>query len=165
MTRTGDMKTEPGMLMRRMFRDLDPLFESRGWPFASLRKPLTDFPWMPELEMKEKDGYLTVKLDLPGVKKEEVAITVEEGMLTIEGERKREEETRKEEWFTTERTYGRFFRSIPLAEGVKAEDVKATFTNGVLMVTVHLPAAAAAPAPRKVPIEEGADKKAAKAAA
>ncbi len=57
MARTRElMLNEPGMFMR-MFRDLDPSFESRVWPFAGLRKALADFPWMPELEMKERDHH------------------------------------------------------------------------------------------------------------
>lgn len=168
MAPTMDLMTmEPATALRRMFGDVDRLFGNRfwSWPLATARTGLGEFPWMPELEMKEKDGYLTARLDLPGMKKEEVTITLAEGALTIEGERKREAESKEDDWFTTERTYGRFFRSIPLPEGVTYEDVKATFVNGVLEVSVHLPATAASIAPRKVPISEGAEKKAVKAAA
>ena len=168
MARTMDLMTmEPGTALRRMFGDSDRLFGSRQWPLATTRTSLGEFPWLPDVEMKEHDGYLTVRVDLPGVRKEEVTITVAEGMLTFEGERKREAETHENEWFTTERTYGRFFRSISLPEGVKYEDVKATFTSGVLDVSVKLPAAAATFAPRAVPISDGgekAEKKAVKAA-
>ena len=74
MARTRElMLTEPGMFMS-MFRDLDPSFESRVWPFAGLRKTLADFPWMPELEMKERDHQLMIKVDLPGLKKEDRAV-------------------------------------------------------------------------------------------
>ena len=86
MARTTDLMTmEPGTALRRMFGEFDRMFGTRQWqwPFATTRTSLGEFPWLPELEMKEKDGYFTVKLDLPGVKKEEVSITVEEGMLTI----------------------------------------------------------------------------------
>src|SRR5689334_16843069 len=110
MTRTRDMLlTEPGALMRRMFRDFDPLFETRRWPLAELRKTLTDFPWTPTLEVTERDKQLIVKLDLPGLKPEEVSVSATDEGLVIEGERTHETENKKDEWFTTERTYGKFY--------------------------------------------------------
>jgi len=153
MTRTRDMMlTEPGALMRRMFRDLDPWSERLGWPFAGLRKTLTDFPWTPEVEMTERDHQLMIKVDLPGLKKEEVNVNLTDEGLVIEGERTRETESKKDEWFTTERTYGHFYRMVPMPEGVNYKEVKATFRNGVLEITVPVPAAAAK-APYKVPVE------------
>jgi len=74
----------------------------------------------------------------------------------LKAERKREAETRKEEWFATERTYGRFACTVQLPEGVTADDVKATFVNGVLEVTMPLAAVAAPPAARKIAIGDGA---------
>ena len=144
MARTMDMIfTDPGMLMRRMFRDIDQVLESRGWPSAGLRKPPGDFPWMPELEMKERDHRLMIRLDLPGLRKEDVAVTVTQKGLVIEGERTHETEDAKNDWFTTERSYGRFYRLVPLPEGVTWDTVKASFKEGVLEITVPLPAAAA----------------------
>ena len=90
MTRTRDMMlAEPGALIRRMFRDLDPWWEPRasGWPFAGLRKTFTDFPFVPELEMTERDHNLLIKVDLPGLKKEEINVTFTDEGLVIEGER------------------------------------------------------------------------------
>ena len=143
MARTKEtMFTEPGMLMRRIFSDLDPWLEPRAWPFAGLRKPLADFPWMPELEMKERDHQLMIKVDLPGLNKENVAVSVTDKGVVIEGERTHETQDQKNDWFTTERSYGRFYRLVPLPEGVKREAVKASFKEGVLEVTVPLPTAA-----------------------
>lgn len=145
MTRTMErVLTDPGVLTRRMFHDMDQLLEPRGWPFAGLRKPLADFPWMPELEMNERDQHLTIKLDLPGLEKDDVAVSVTDKGLVIEGERTQDTEDRKNNWFSTERSYGRFYRLVPLPEGVKWETVKATFDEGVLEITVPLPAVAAA---------------------
>ncbi len=154
MTRTRDMMlTEPGALIRRMFRELDPWAGQRGVPFAALRNTLTDFPWRPELEMTERDHQLMIKVDLPGLKKEEVSVNLTDEGLVIEGERTRETESKKDEWFTTERTYGRFYRLVPMPEGVNNTEVKAVFKNGVLEITVPVPAAAAAKAPFTVPVE------------
>lgn len=164
MTRTGDMKTEPGMLMRRMFNDLDRFFEPREWPFAGWRTPATDFPWIPELEMTERDHQLTVTLDLPGLERKEVSVNVTDKGLIIEGERRRDVENTENDWFTTERSYGRFYRMVPLPKGVIREEVKATFKDGVLTITVPL-SAVAATATRTVPVEGEPEKKSVKVAA
>lgn len=140
-----------------MFRDFDRWFEPREWPFAGLRKAMGEFPWMPELEMKERDRQLFVKVDLPGLKKEELTVTVTDKGLAIEGERTHEAEDKTNDWFTTERTYGRFYRLVPLPDGVNREAVKARFKDGVLEVTVPLPPAAAAT--HTVPIEGEASTK------
>jgi HSP20 family protein len=93
-----------------------------------------------------------IKVDLPGLKKEEINVNFTDEGLVIEGERRRETENKKDEWFTTERTYGRFYRVVPLPEGVNYKEVKATFKDGVLEVTVPVPVAETK-APYKVPVE------------
>ncbi len=165
MTRTRDMMlTEPGALIRRVFSDLDPWLEPRGFPFAGLRKTFTDVPWMPELEMTEGDHRLMIKFDLPGLKKEDIGVSFTDQGLVIEGERTHETESKKNDWFTTERTYGRFYRLVPMPEGVDYKEVKATFSNGVLEITVPVPAEAAK-APYKVPVEGESEAKNVKVAA
>ena len=145
MARTTDlMPGRPGFLMRRIFRDFDPLLDTRAWPFAGFSKTFGEFPWTPELEVTERDHKLLVKVDLPGLKKEEVTVNVTADGLAIEGERTREAEDKKNDWFTSERTYGHFYRLVPLPDGVNYKEVSATFKNGVLEVTVPLPAATAA---------------------
>ena len=153
MTRTRDMMlAEPGALIRRMFRELDPWAE------------FTELPWMPPLEMTERDHTLLIKLDLPGMTKEKVNVSFTDEALVIEGERTQETENKKDEWCTTERTYGRFCRVVPLPEGVNYKEVRATFKNGVLEVTVPVPAAEANP-PYKVPVEGEPETKNVKVAA
>ena len=164
MTRTRDMMlTEPGALIRRMFRDLDPWFEPRGF-FPSLRKNVAELPWIPSLEMTERDHTLFIKLDLPGMKKEEINVNFTDEGLVVEGERTYETESKKNEWFTTERTYGHFYRLVPLPDGVNYKEVKATFKNGVLEIMVPVPAAEVK-APYKVPVEEESEAKNVKVAA
>ncbi len=119
---------------------------------------------MPALEMNERDHTLFIKLDLPGLKKEEVNVNFTDEGLVIEGERTHETEGKENEWITTERTYGRFYRVVPLPEGVNYKEVKATFKDGVLEVTVPVPAAEAK-APYKVPIEGEPEAKNVKVAA
>jgi HSP20 family protein len=155
---------EPGAFMRRILRDVERAFEKPMPLVGNWRANLGEFPWMPELEVFQRDGALTVRVDLPGIKQEEVTVTVEEGVLTITGERKAEKEERKKEWERTERTYGRFLRTVAIPEGVDLKAVKATFANGVLEITLPLPAAVPATTPFTVAIE-GEAPKAAKAAA
>jgi HSP20 family protein len=90
---------------------------------------------------------------LPGLKKEEVKVEVTDGYLAIHGERKKEEEEKGEQFYRCEREYGSFYRAVPLPDGVKLEDVKATFADGVLEVSVPLAAKPEATV-RNVAIEE-----------
>lgn len=162
-TNTELTRFEPRAFMRRVFRDFDRFFEAGDWPVARLGKPFADIAWMPPVEVFERDHRLTVRVELPGIKKEEVGVTFTEGVLTIEGERKLENEEKKNEWYRNERAYGKFVRTVPLPEGVKATDIKATFEGGVLEIAVPLPATAAA-APTKVEVSGAEEKKTVKAA-
>ena len=157
-------RLEPRAFMRRVFRDFDRFFEAGDWPVARLGKPFADVAWVPPVEAFERDNRLTVRVELPGMKKEEIGVTFFDQGITIDGERRLENEEKKNEWHRTERTYGRFVRTVPLPEGVKATDIKATFEGGVLEIVVPLPEAAAAPVSRKVEITGPEEKKTVKAA-
>lgn len=126
-TNTELTRLEPRAFMRRVFRDFDRVFDAGDWPVARLGKPFADVAWMPPVEAFERDRRLIVRVELPGMKKEEIGITFAEGVLTIEGERKLENEEKKQEWYRNERTYGKFVRTVPLPETVKGADIKATF--------------------------------------
>jgi len=90
--------------------------------------------WAPQVEVFERNQKFVVRVDLPGLKKEEVKIEVTHDELTVEGERKLEEEKKEEGLYRTERTYGKFFRRIEIPEYVKGEQAVATFKNGVLAI-------------------------------
>jgi HSP20 family protein len=157
---------DPFGLLRQMTSELDRVFEEPFW--RSLQRP---FPtasatggstWSPEIDVFEKDNRLVTKVDLPGMKKEDVKVEVTDGHLAISGERRSETEEKKDAFYRCEREYGSFYRAVPLPDGVKLDDVKATFSDGVLEVSLPLPAKADAKV-RKVEIQESA--KAAKTAA
>jgi HSP20 family protein len=164
LTRTG--ARDPFTLLRQMRSDLDRLFEEPAWPSFRLPSFLTrraeSASWFPEIDVFEKDNRLVTKIDLPGMKKEDVKVEVTDGQLAISGERKTEAEEKKENFYRCEREYGSFYRAVPLPEGVKLADVKATFVDGVLEVSVPLPAKPEAKV-QKVEIQEAP--KAAKTAA
>lgn len=146
---------EPRLFGPRWLKEFDRFF-NREFPFTNAGETFGE-GWVPEMEVFEKNNLLTVRLDVPGLKKEELAVHVTEGMLTVEGERKHETEEEKNHWYRRERTYGRFYRTVPLPEGVNAKDVKATFKNGVLEVTVPV-RAVTTPAPYKVELHEPEEK-------
>jgi HSP20 family protein len=156
---------DPFGLARQMTSEFDrmldePFWSSFRWPARAFATGLAS-SWSPEIDVFEKDNRLITRVDLPGMKKEDVKVEVTAGHLAISGERKSETEEKKDNVYRCEREYGSFYRAVPLPEGVKFEDVKATFADGVLEVSVPLPAKPEAKV-RKVEIQ---DAKAAKAAA
>jgi HSP20 family protein len=155
---------EPRAFVRRALRDFDRFFEEGWTPFLTYPRHFGEFAWTPTLEVVEKNHHLVARFELPGLKREEITVTVTDEGLTVEGERKLEEEEKKNNWYRTERAYGKFVRTVPLPVGVNTADIKATFENGVLEIVVPLPLASAGAAPRKVEITN-AEKKAAKPAA
>lgn len=149
-------RQEPMNVLRQMTSELDRMFDEPWtllrWPSADLASP--DSPiWAPKVDVVTNDNKLVTRVDLPGMKKEDVQVEVEDGFLTLSGERKKETKEEKDSVYREEREYGSFCRTVPLPKGVKADDVKATFTNGVLEVTIPLPLAAA-PNGRKIPIQD-----------
>jgi HSP20 family protein len=147
---------DPFSVLRHMTSSLERAFDD--WPsfrvpsFADLQigEPSA---WSPKIDVFERDNRLVTRIDLPGIKKEDVTVEVTDGHLALSGERKRETEEKKDNIYRTEREYGRFYRLVPLPEGITPEDVKATFADGVLEVSVPLPARPASNV-RKVQIEE-----------
>jgi HSP20 family protein len=144
---------EPGTFLSTFAKEFDRLFEERSWPFYLSKPEIEPIAWRPELEIFELENLLKVRVDLPGIKKEEVKIEVSDVGLTISGERKREKEEKKGEYLRSERVYGTFFRTIPLPEFAKLDEVKALFADGVLEVTVPL-AVRIEPHKRTIPIGE-----------
>lgn len=90
----------------------------------------------PALEIAENEHAFVVNAELPGVAKEDVTITIEDGVLTLAGEKKREEEQKDRAWHRVERVYGSFQRSMTLPKGVDGDKAEATFKDGVLTITL-----------------------------
>src|SRR3989441_2352195 len=90
--------------------------------------------WSPQVEMLQHNGELIVRADLPGLTKDDVKVEVTDNAITIEGERHGEEEEKREGFYRSERSYGKFYRRLPIPEGVNIKDAEATFQNGVLEV-------------------------------
>lgn len=150
---------DPFALLRRMTSEFDRIFDEpifAGFRLPAMRARLLDegVEWTPRIEVFEKENRLVTRVDLPGMKKEDVKVEVTDGQLAISGTRTREVEEKKDQFYRSEREYGSFYRAVPLPDGVGLEDVKATYNNGVLEVSVPLPARAQEQKPREVKIEE-----------
>ena len=112
--------------------------------------------WSPAIEVKEQEGNLLITAELPGLMKEDVKVHIDGATLVVEGERKQEKEEKREGYYHSERSYGKYYRSIPLPEGAKTEQTAAQFDNGVLQVKIPIPETRAKR--QDIPIHEGSKK-------
>jgi len=92
--------------------------------------------WTPAVDVAENENEVQVKVELPGVSKDDVKITMQENILTIRGEKKQDKETKNTEYHRVERSYGSFQRSFTLPTNVKHEKIEASYNDGVLTVTL-----------------------------
>ncbi|MBM3708852.1 MAG: Hsp20/alpha crystallin family protein [Actinobacteria bacterium] len=92
--------------------------------------------WTPEVDIKETEKEVIVKADLPGIKMEDIDVSVDENQLVIKGERKFEKEEKEKDYIRVERSYGSFYRSFDVGVPIKADDVKAAYSEGVLEITI-----------------------------
>jgi HSP20 family protein len=135
----------PLELIRRLDEDMDRLINQFwGGGQGLMRGRGGDMPattWMPQVEVFERDGKLHVHADLPGLRKEDVKLTIEQDQLVIQGERRssREEGGQQSGYYHSERSYGSFYRTIPLPEGVESGTADASFKDGVLDVSFDAP--------------------------
>jgi len=95
--------------------------------------------WSPQVEVRRRGNELIIRADLPGMNKEDVDVELRDEAVIIQGERKEEHEEEREGWYRSERSYGSFYRAIPLPEGAISDSAKATFKNGVLEVVLQTP--------------------------
>lgn len=143
------LTSNPFTLMRRFSDEMDRVFSS-AWTGTGTSEVGT---WSPAIEVSEREGKVLVHADLPGLNKEDVKIEVVNDNLIIQGERKREHEEEGKGFRRSERSYGSFYRSIPLPEGANVDEARAQFNNGVLEVSIPVPAEQRKT--RQVPIETG----------
>jgi HSP20 family protein len=164
--------SNPFGFMRRFATDMEQLFEEfEGFRFPSLfgreffpfTREFEHVGWVPKVEMLQKNGQFTVRMDLPGLKKDDVKVELTDDVLTISGERKEEEEEKREGYYRSERSYGSFYRQVPLPEGAKTDTAMAEFTDGVLQITMQAPERE--PRARRLEIKQGEEAAKAKATA
>jgi HSP20 family protein len=119
--------------MDRMFEDflerrLRPFWPERRWPAAGMKITA------PAVDLYEEKDDIVVKAELPGMEKDNIKATLSDNRLTIKGEKKQEEEVKKEGYYRSERSYGSFVRTLELPREVQTDKVKAAFKNGILEI-------------------------------
>ena len=130
------MRWEPFRETEDFLRNLStPMFGR--WPQLLGEEAAMRIEWSPAVDIKETEAEYLVNAELPGVKKEDFKISLDEGVLTIEGERRQEKEIKGERTHRVERFYGKFCRSFTLPEYADANAIRAEYLNGVL--SVHVP--------------------------
>jgi HSP20 family protein len=120
----------PFALMREFAEDVERTFRGTGQA-AEI--------WAPKVDVQSCNGNLVVKAELPGLKKEEVNVKVTEDALIIEGERKSEHKDDHEGYHRYERSYGKFYRAMPLPKGARTDQATAELTDGVLKISIPTP--------------------------
>jgi len=125
------------------FRELEEMSDrlnrmvARPVTKASGKEALTVADWMPTVDISETAGEYVIQAELPEVKKDDVKVTLEEGVLTIQGQRRQEKDEKTTKYHRIERSYGTFVRSFSLPDQVNESGVKAEFKDGVL--NLHIP--------------------------
>jgi HSP20 family protein len=149
----ANLGASPFTLMRRMAEDMDRLFQDFGFANASpaigsaaaaARDPWRQARsiaqgWSPQIETFRRGDRLVIRADLPGLKREDVKVEIDGDLLAISGERRNEREESRDDYYRSERNYGRFYRAIPLPDGASADDIDASFRDGVLEVSLAAP--------------------------
>ena len=147
---------EPGSLLEEVQSDLARLLEVEPfgmWPLGRSIRRMPSFPVanVPRVDVFERGDNLIVKAELPGVSKNDVDLSIEDGDLVLKAERREEREVKEENWYRMERSYGSLYRRLPLPEGVSRDQIKADLSDGVLEVSIPKPAAKQ-PATQKIAI-------------
>jgi HSP20 family protein len=140
----------PFTLMRHFIEDMDRTLGQVQ------RAPGDSTAWRPVIDVKEQEGKLLVTAELPGLKREDVKVHIDGDTPVVEGERKQEKEEKHEGYYHSERSYGKYYRSIPMPEGAKADQTSAQVNDGVLEVTVPIPEVKAMR--QEIPVQEGSKK-------
>jgi HSP20 family protein len=137
---------EISSLQQEMNRLFGTFFDSPGGEAAPGRR------WIPAMDLVEEGGQYVLRADLPGLSDSDVKIEFDDRVLTISGERRSENEERREGYYRLERASGSFSRSLTLPEGVDSEKIEAHFENGVLEVRIPKPEERK---PRRVEVKTG----------
>lgn len=149
----------PFRAMQRFADEMDRMFDDFGLGRRSGISPAWreagSMMWAPEVEVLQRNNELTIRADLPGLKRDEVSVEVTDNAVLIQGERKREHQEEHEGLYRSERSYGSFSRSIPLPDGAITEQAKANFRDGVLEITMPAPPASKG---RRIEITDAARK-------
>ena len=134
----------PFTALQRMADEMDRMFDDFGfgrrWARPSWRETAGEL-WAPDVEVFQKNNELTIRADLPGLKRDDLTVDITDNDVCIQGERRHEKDEEREGYYRSERGYGTFCRVIPLPEGAVSDQAKANFKDGVLEITMPVPPA------------------------
>lgn len=130
------IKWDPISELEEMSTRLNRFFGRAAVPSATDNEMLKMADWTPSADIHETDNAYVIKAEIPGVKKEDVKVTVEDGVLTIRGERKAEKEETGKKFHRIERSYGSFLRSFRMPDMADDGTAKAEFKDGMLNITL-----------------------------
>lgn len=131
------VRWDPFRELEEMSEHLNRMFSRPAVTAKNGNEALTVADWIPTVDISETDGEYVIKAELPDVKKEDVKVTLEDGVLTLTGERRQEKEEKNTQYHRVERSYGSFVRSFSLPDLVDETKVKAEYKDG--MLNLHLP--------------------------
>ncbi|GAK60908.1 heat shock protein hsp20 [Candidatus Vecturithrix granuli] len=120
---------ELGQLQDALNRLFDRFFQDRYTESE-------DALWFPAVDMAETDTAIVIHAELPGMTKKDVDISLQDNILTIQGEKKRKKKAKHEDFYLVERSFGRFYQAFTLPAAVKSDKITATFKHGVLTITL-----------------------------
>ena len=142
-TRPWDWGGSPFPALQRIADQMERMFDDFGFGprWTRSRREDTREVWAPDIDVFQRNSELTIRADLPGLKREDVTVEITDDAVSIQGERKHEREEEHEGVYRSERSYGSFYRVIALPEGAITEQAKATFKDGVLEITIPAPPA------------------------
>jgi HSP20 family protein len=153
------VRWEPWRMAEELEREADQLL-GRGWgpwlgvPWRWVVPAREQEQWVPACDLFARDDDLVVRVELPGIDPEkDVQVSVQDGVLRVSGERRRDAAMEQAGYFRREAAYGAFERRVRLPEGAKAESITASYDNGVLEVVI--PEAAKAPQPLRIAVDAG----------
>ena len=128
------VRWEPRRSLTRDF--FDDFFTMMETPSRNQRSWFDGGRWAPAVDLVDKQDKLLAKVELPGVDKKDVKLSLNNNILTIQGEMNKEEETKNEDYYYRERAYGTYSRNISLPTEIDKEKIKAKFKNGILEITM-----------------------------
>jgi HSP20 family protein len=143
--RDGFSFTSPfGLFQRLLSDDLADWFERfddrHQWIERRSMTTSDKLAWAPQVDVTQRGDHVVIRADLPGIKPDDLVVEVNDDAITISGERRDEHVDENSSIYRVERTFGTYFRQIPLPSGARSDQATATFKNGVLEITVPAPA-------------------------
>ena len=133
------VRFNPMREMSDLHRQMDRFFNTPFFNVTALADEGRAEPWYPSVDMFEDEGNLVIKAELAGMSKDDIDVNIEDGTLTLSGERKSDNEVVADQYYRRERTYGKFLRTFALPADVDPDKISAEFKDGVLKIEIPKP--------------------------